>query len=543
MARKSTDKKGDRTLEEIQNLTVSLKPILGIHQRIYVPVIWALIVAILLFWVTLRPGIVHYESIVSFDSEPDHASVYVDGTRLGATPLILPVSAGERTVEFRHPYAPIFTETIEIPGRRFLSLFFPKRISIAAALDGYMYEDAHRASVIDFSRWSTVGIPSAQFQFPWIASEEALWCVEAAEKGVSQIDSGWIEDYLVHTSSPMQFADLVGAVAGYATKGGFFDSASLSRTVEYFIQLDADSTNLPQLSATLLSATPAGGVIETSEWYGKSEEIRGSSLLAASLELDEGPRDTGNRSRFFTSDGGVTSSLFVEIHGGRYIENYPLRSNTLFGISREIGDFSLQATEVSRREYAFFVAENPQWAPENRETLIFEGFAEEGYLSDWISASGGTYSWNGGGADDPVSNVSVYAAEAYAEWFTDKFLSGSGLTAGLPSKTEWEYAAFLNDAGEPTVNIRHGAPQSVAAGEAGSMDLHHMEGNVWEWTSSWHAENRDYLGEVRYGDMRIVVGGSFANTDTSYTRSGAQPPNWTTPYLGFRLALHSEELR
>jgi len=67
-----------------------------------------------------------------------------------------------------------------------------------------------------------------------------------------------------------------------------------------------------------------------------------------------------------------------------------------------------------------------------------------------------------------------------------------------------------------------------------------MAGNVWEWTSTWHADNRGYFSDDMpvSGEMRVVAGGSFANTQADYTRHGAQPPDWCTPYTGFRLALY-----
>jgi len=64
---------------------------------------------------------------------------------------------------------------------------------------------------------------------------------------------------------------------------------------------------------------------------------------------------------------------------------------------------------------------------------------------------------------------------------------------------------------------------------------------VWEWTGTWY-HPADYLvgGTAAYpGTQRVVRGGSWANDRRSIgvTTRGAQPPEWSTAFLGFRPVL------
>jgi formylglycine-generating enzyme required for sulfatase activity len=213
----------------------------------------------------------------------------------------------------------------------------------------------------------------------------------------------------------------------------------------------------------------------------------------------------------------------------------------LLGHSRSVTDFFIQKTEVTNGMYGLFVSEDPMWAPGNTGSLTAEGLAENDYLADWSET--GTYSSSR--INEPVTNVSWYAARAYCDWFTEKYLTGTGLAARLPDEPEWEYAArrdFSYD--KPPLT---GRLFDVDADEPGLEGLHFMSGNVWEWCRNDYAlyayTMTSGFSPDFSGGIKSVRGGSFANVPEAVpvTMRGRQPASWCTPYLGFRMVLTPSE--
>ena len=126
---------------------------------------------------------------------------------------------------------------------------------------------------------------------------------------------------------------------------------------------------------------------------------------------------------------------------------------------------------------------------------------------------------------DPVVNVRVADAEAYAEWLSRK----TGRSYRLPSEAEWEYAARAGtltarywgdgfDDAPRYAHIRGGGTVTVGEREPNAFGLYDMLGNVWEWTADiWHT---DYRGAPEDGSAwttgnsgRCVLrGGSWGNS-------------------------------
>jgi len=166
----------------------------------------------------------------------------------------------------------------------------------------------------------------------------------------------------------------------------------------------------------------------------------------------------------------------LQTHGDRFTVVYtkPDPAETL-----HISPFYMDVSEVSNASYKRFVDANPMW----QKVYIDSAYHTGDYLKDW---SGNTYPL--GKENHPVTFVSWYAANAYAEWAGKR----------LPTVAEWQYAArgglvgkryplgdtiSHNDAnysGTGGKDVWEGT-SPVASFPPNGYGLYDMAGNVLEW--------------------------------------------------------------
>ncbi len=529
-----------RGAEPAQNDTVTLTPVFGIPPTTYVPVLLALALLLALFFLLLFPGMRDNGALVTFDVVPEGSSVHVDGMRRGTAPLEVFVQKGTHAVTLRRPHFQDEKFEIDVPGRVFGSLLVPRNVSIERALTPSSTQDMAQSAARDFSRWALVGEANAQYQFEPVLSQAVLDITAAglATTGGNEMSTGGDIDSLLNHAirdvhSEALLADYLRATALAEGAGRSFAGLQALGVLRRLAREMEVHPRLAYLASAALPEDSADG-LEGSAWYSDTTAELETQIVAASRE--------GEPQLPPASGFAVAGQTFVEIPAQTFVMGPQADAGVTNAqeLERphpaEVDRFFIMETEVTHRLYQRFVRERPRWAPSARDELVAAGEATVDYLRDWEDGSSTDQSTR------PVRFVSYHAAVAFCDWLTEQFPpSLTGFEARLPTEAEWEWAARLNASeGYDAIfgDSAMSTPLPVGSSEPGKLGIYDLLGNVWEWTADWY-HPAAYLVDTQpkyAGAQRVVRGGSWANDRRiiAVTTRGAQPPEWSTAFLGFR---------
>lgn len=233
------------------------------------------------------------------------------------------------------------------------------------------------------------------------------------------------------------------------------------------------------------------------------------------------------------------------VRGGKFMPFYSFTDDSV-----TVDSFYLGKYPVTNAEFLEFVTENPEW----RRSQVKTVFAEEGYLKHWAGDLD-----LGADSDQiknsPVTNVSWFAARAYAKWKGKR----------LPTLDEWEYAAAASRE-KPVANRDPEFVQTImnwyskpnpeflpAVGhhEANYHGIYDLHGLIWEWVMDFNTvfvsgESRADQGELK---QFFCAAGSAAATDADkenyaaflrYAFRGSLEADFSVRNLGFRLAMDNQ---
>jgi formylglycine-generating enzyme len=230
------------------------------------------------------------------------------------------------------------------------------------------------------------------------------------------------------------------------------------------------------------------------------------------------------------------------IAGGEFLPFYNLSEETV-----NVEPFYLDKYPVTNAEYLEFVSANPEW----RRSQVKKIFADEGYLKKW-SGDLETGPYTDSLKNSPVTNVSWFAARAYAKWKGKR----------LPTLEEWEFAASASRdkpmAARDEMFVREimnwyskpnpGILPAVGQNDPNYFGVHDLHGLIWEWVLDFNTVFISGESRADQGDLKqfYCAAGSAAASDTDkanyaaflrYAFRGSLGADFSVGNLGFRLAM------
>ena len=206
--------------------------------------------------------------------------------------------------------------------------------------------------------------------------------------------------------------------------------------------------------------------------------------------------------------------------------------------------FYFDTFPVTNGEFLKFVQANPRW----RRSKVKRLFADQGYLKHWAGDLDlGPNQEHMSRA--PVTNVSWFAAKAYASWKGKR----------LPTVAEWEYAAAASSdrpdgSSEPEflalILQWYSSPTPdwlpvIGSGKPNYWGIHDLHGLVWEWVSDFNTAlvTGESRGDTGLERQLFCGAGSVGAPDRSnypafmrYGFRGSLKADYTVHNLGFRCA-------
>lgn len=472
--------------QEEKPKNVVLKPVFGMKPGLYLTILYSIIILVILFFLLLFPGISHYGSKVTISSTPSGAAVFCDDIYIGSDSFTAFISAGTHQFRFQKPGFKELSLTKSIGGQRFFSLFFPKKDVVTTKLELESLETYLSWNLEQLYPWSFITEFNKHYFYPnfFTRIAEDLTAAPLSEEQADQVESFFIESAAL-IGSPEIFEDYSAGLKQLSSSYALSASSEILDRITSFYT-DSNSLELPELPAA-----PAMESYHTDEVY---------DLLDI---------------RFVSLPGGLAVKGNRAYRTGDSLTEFPETGKT--------ATIAVALREITEKDYARFIEENPFWAPENRKTLVSEVLVDSQYLKG-IDLEDPT--------DLPIRNISWFAAEAYCSWLTGKLDTSYGnLEVRLPTSLEWQYSAEASSESDRMIKV-------LQAASAYTSVPVNFQGNLWEMTAdAFFTAGTSSLNELypnQYMD-RILRGESWNSVDSAslYT-IGSLAPESCSEFVGFR---------
>ncbi len=473
--------------------SIQIPSLFGLSPGKWLTILYGSILLIALFFLFIFPGIKNPHSELRVTSQIPMA-LYIDDLYVGGTPIEIDVPKGEHTFRLeREFFAPIEWEE-NIPSRLIGSLFFSKVVKKSYSPTVEEVDQFLQAQYKELSQWALV--------------------------------ENFTDDYATGYHYPPVITETTEALI-YATNGPF------TQELERFLKSSQKQLSHKEIVEDYMNAT------SLAENY-VSLFIENDTLITDAFK-----EDNTSVQDYFTSTTvparipttGRTGEV-LSLEGKKYIYveggSYTLGGSDSANLKEapynvELESFAFLDHEVTVAEFFRFLEENPSWKASQKKSLKEQGLVDDYYLQSITSTS----------TSLPVTYVSWYAAQAYADWLDSQL--GEDYTVTLPTESEWEVVTRIFE-NSSSGNFNTGTPYLRRG--TGSLNL---MGNVWEWMKNDYAPMAGITGSFEeessglFGAEKSLRGGSYIDKEGTVlpeTR-GSHPPDWTTPIVGFRVVIRS----
>ena len=145
-------------------MDVKLKNFLGMKPGKYLFILYSILLAAILFFLLVYPGLKNSGSVVVFSSDPELTSVWSGTTYVGATPCKAFFPKGSYTIAFKKNGFEVKEVSIQVKGRIFFSRFIPKKLKVNAQLELTQPDAIIQNAYTEFATYGLINSFSERYQ-------------------------------------------------------------------------------------------------------------------------------------------------------------------------------------------------------------------------------------------------------------------------------------------------------------------------------------------------------------------------------------------
>jgi formylglycine-generating enzyme required for sulfatase activity len=507
--------------ESPEDNKVRLKPFLGMQPRIWLSILYLILVAIAVFFLFFWPGISNPGSKVLINSTPTGAAVVWDGKLYGQTPLKAFFHQGKGVLEVEKPGFKTETQDFTSGNSLFLSLFFPKTVQLNISLKPETSETLLNLFRTNLAKWAAAAPFSEVYRFP-------------------PLFTGFVDDAHAAGFSEQQIRSELLAERRFVVDPQMYDDYGIALGLWKKLPPKNWETQC-KLWEKILETSQNGRVVF---WVLANQEKSVRDKLSDSPSEFVVTNLKKLMASVVPSPSPVPSSApvisfsgyqFQPIPAGSFAWGYegahpdlPINPPFQLPCLRKVQAFWLASHETTQSQFARFIQSQSQWSPLNKVELQKNGWVDSSYLTNWTNTQPPS-------PNSAVSNVSWYAAQAYVNWLNSSGQVPQGKKAILPSEVQWEWAAR---------DAKWNYFPKYKKGQPNALGLWNMQDGVWEWTASSWAPGDQLVDSDPVVDslswFRTLKGGCDVNAgQVKIWARGVGDPLACNEVTGFRVALIS----